>query len=349
MPESIVRIGTRSSELALRQAAFVEQALRERGFDTELVTYTTVGDRVLDRPLSAIGAKGLFTAELEADLIHGRIDCAVHSLKDLPTTDAAGLTIIALLEREDPRDALVVGPGLTARSLDALPPGTRVGTSSLRRRAQLRAMRPDVEVCELRGNVGTRLRKVDEGVVDAALLAAAGLKRLGLGDRIVETLDAPAWLAAPGQGAIAVQARLGDEAMLSVLRMLDHAETRVAVMAERALLAALEGGCQVPIGAALLRDTDASGHATGSASLHGVIAAVDGSRVVRGATVVDVANPGAAGKSLAATLLAAGGAEILAELRASSTSEPDAFAESRAGARAAHSPSANATLAPGSA
>ena len=349
MPPSIVRIGTRSSELALRQAAFVEHALREHGFDTELVTYTTVGDRVLDRPLSAIGAKGLFTAELEADLIHGRIDCAVHSLKDLPTTDAPGLTIVALLEREDPRDALVVGPGLTARSLDALPPGTRVGTSSLRRRAQLRAMRPDVEVCELRGNVGTRLRKVDEGVVDAALLAAAGLKRLGLGHRIVETLDAPVWLAAPGQGAIAVQARSTDEAMLSVLRLLDHAETRVAVSAERALLAALEGGCQVPIGAALLRGTDASGNATGRASLHGVIAAVDGSRVVRGATAVDLADPVAAGRSLAATLLADGGSEILAELRAASTNEHDAFAESRSDSRAALSPSANATLAPGSA
>jgi hydroxymethylbilane synthase len=349
MTASLVRIGTRSSELALRQASLVEDALRARGFDTELVTYTTVGDRVLDRPLSAIGAKGLFTAELEADLIHGRIDCAVHSLKDLPTADAPGLMVVALLEREDPRDALVVGPGLTARSLAELPPGTRVGTSSLRRRAQLRALRPDLEVCELRGNVGTRLRKVDEGVVDAALLAAAGLKRLGLGDRIVETLDAPAWLAAPGQGAIAVQARRGDEAMLSVLRTLDHADTRMAVSAERALLAALEGGCQVPIGAVLIRDIDASGNATDGASLHGVIAAVDGSRVVRGTTLVDIADPAAAGRALAVTLLAQGGAEILTALRASSLDQGGAFAQSHAGANPSLSPSMNATLAPGSA
>lgn len=312
MAHPIVRIGTRASELALRQAAQVETALAARGYDTELVTYTTVGDRVLDRPLSSIGAKGLFTAELEADLLHGRIDCAVHSLKDLPTADSAGLTIAAVLEREDPRDALVVGPGVRARSLAELAPGTRVGTSSLRRRAQLRALRPDVEVCELRGNVGTRLRKVDDGVVDAALLAAAGLNRLGQSDRIVQLLDAPGWLAAPGQGAIAVQARSNDQETLSMLRTLDHADTRTAVLAERALLAALEGGCQVPIGAAMMRGSDAFGGAT----LHGVVAATDGTKVVRGSTLVDMGDPAAAGRELAAFLLAEGGDEILATVRA---------------------------------
>lgn len=305
----MVRIGTRSSELALRQARLVAAQLAERGVTSELVTYTTIGDRILDKPLSAIGEKGLFTAELEADLISGRTDCAVHSLKDLPTADPEGLTIVALLEREDPRDAFVTRPGVTARTLLELPQGARVGTSSLRRRAQLRALRPDLEVLELRGNVGTRLRKIDEGQVDAALLAAAGLRRLGLGDRIVSLLDPPQWLGAPGQGAIAVQARANDEQMLHVLRTLDHAPTRVAVTAERALLAALEGGCQVPIGAALLHDHDAY-------TLHGVIASVDGTKVVRGSIAVQASDPVGAGQTLAAQLHDAGGVHILAELRA---------------------------------
>ena len=171
----VVRIGTRSSELALRQARLVASQLAERGVASELVTYTTIGDRILDKPLSAIGEKGLFTAELEADLIAGHTDCAVHSLKDLPTADPTGLMLVALLEREDPRDALVTAPGISARTVHDLPHGARIGTSSLRRRAQLRALRPDLDVQELRGNVGTRLRKIDEGQVDAALLAAAGL------------------------------------------------------------------------------------------------------------------------------------------------------------------------------
>lgn len=304
----VVRIGTRSSELALRQARQVAAMLAERGIASELVTYTTIGDRVLDKPLSAIGEKGLFTAELEADLVSGRTDCAVHSLKDLPTLDPDGLTLVAMLEREDPRDALVTRPGITARTLQELPHGALIGTSSLRRRAQLRALRPDLDVRELRGNVGTRLRKIDDGDVDAALLAAAGLRRLGLGDRIVALLDPPNWLSAPGQGAIAVQARVNDARMMQLLATLDHADTRAAVTCERALLAALEGGCQVPIGAAMLRHD-------GTATLHGVIAALDGSRVVTGSMPVDLADPMAAGRALAARLHRDGGAEILASLR----------------------------------
>jgi hydroxymethylbilane synthase len=235
MSPLVVRIGTRSSALALYQAQQVAAALEALGVPSELVTYTTIGDRILDKPLAAIGEKGLFTAELEADLLAERTDCAVHSLKDLPTADPDGLTLVALLPREDPRDALVTAPGVTARSLAELPLGARVGTSSLRRRAQLAAARPDLVLCELRGNVGTRLRKIDEGQVDAALLAAAGLKRLGLGERIVALLDAPGWLAAPGQGAIAVQARAHDDRLREVLARLDHAPTRFAVTAERAL------------------------------------------------------------------------------------------------------------------
>jgi hydroxymethylbilane synthase len=310
MTDIVVRIGTRSSELAVRQARQVVAALAARGVSSELVTYTTLGDRILDRPLSAIGDKGLFTAELEADLLAGRTDCAVHSLKDLPTADSPGLHLVAMLEREDPRDALVVGPGVTASSLETLPHGARIGTSSLRRRAQLRALRPDLEVCELRGNVGTRLRKLDAGEVDAALLAAAGLHRLGLANRITALLDAPAWLSAPGQGAIAVQTRREDSPVTRLLASLDHADTRVAVSAERALLAALEGGCQVPIGAALVHGM-----------LHGLVASVDGTQVVRGAMPLapaDVLGALATGRALAEQLDADGGAEILSALRGAS-------------------------------
>lgn len=308
---SPLRIGTRSSELALRQANQVAALLNARGVATELVTYTTIGDRILDRPLAAIGEKGLFTAELEADLLAGRTDCAVHSLKDLPTADPEGLTVVALLEREDPRDALVVRAGVGATSLAELPKGARIGTSSLRRRAQLRVMRPDLDIQELRGNVGTRLRKLDDGEVDAALLAAAGLRRLGLGDRIVALLDAPDWIGAPGQGAIAIQARTGDPVITPILAALDHAPTRLAITAERALLATLEGGCSVPIGAATVPDEEFG------LMLHGVVAAVDGSSAARGGRPINAADPAATGRQLAHELLAAGAADILEALRTS--------------------------------
>jgi len=287
----------------------VAAQLQVRGIATELVEYTTLGDRILDRSLSSIGEKGLFTAELETDLRSGRIDCAVHSLKDLPTADPEGIVVVALLEREDPRDALVVRAGIDANSLETLPDGARVGTSSLRRRAQLQALRGDLEVCELRGNVGTRLRKLDEGQVDAALLAAAGLHRLGLADRIVAYLNAPDWLSAPGQGAIAVQARADDQALLNTLSALDHAPTRVAITAERALLASLEGGCQVPIGAAVLEEAEYG------TILHAIVVALDGSSAVRGGMPVDHADPAAAGVELARQLRAAGGDQILGALR----------------------------------
>lgn len=319
MSPLVVRIGTRSSDLAMYQARQVAAALEALGVPSELVPYTTIGDRILDKPLSAIGEKGLFTAELETDLLAGRTDCAVHSLKDLPTADPPGLMLVALLPREDPRDALVTGPGVTARSLEALPPGARVGTSSLRRRAQLAACRPDLVVCELRGNVGTRLRKIDEGQVDAALLAAAGLRRLGLGARITALLDPPQWLSAPGQGAIAVQARAHDHRLAEVLARLDHGPTRHAVTAERALLAALEGGCQVPIGAATTGPLHQS-------TLHAVVASVDGRQMVRGAIPVDPSDPAASGAALAEQLRGEGGAAILATLRPRGASVAEASA-----------------------
>ncbi len=306
----VVRIGTRSSALAMAQAHEVAALLATHGVDSTLTEYTTIGDRILDRPLSAIGEKGLFTAELEADLRAHRTDCAVHSLKDLPTADPEGLTVVALLEREDPRDALVVTQGSTVRSLADLPHGARIGTSSLRRRAQLLALRPDLDVQELRGNVGTRLRKIDEGQVDAALLAAAGLKRLGLGERIVSLLNPPEWLSAPGQGAIAIQSRTDDEPMRALLEQLDHAPTRHAITAERALLATLEGGCQVPIGAAVVRDSD------GGLTLHACIADLSGRTVLRGSRAVDDQSPEETGRALAEELLAEGAGEILDQLRA---------------------------------
>ena len=308
---TIIRIGTRTSELALRQARMVQTALTAQGLESELVTYKTVGDKRLDESLSSIGAKGLFTKELETGLLKRKIDVAVHSLKDLPTESPEGLVVAAVLEREDPRDALVVNGRILAESLDDLPRGSRVGTSSLRRRAQLLATRPDLEVAELRGNVPTRLKKVDEGRVHAAILAAAGLHRLGAHQHIKSYLDAPAWLPAAGQGAIAVQTRLDDDRIRALAEAMNDAPTMRAVRAERAFLAALEGGCQVPIGALAMQ----SGN---EAMLHGLIADIDGRRVVRGSIVMDLADPELSGIRLANQLRGEGASDILEGLRRAS-------------------------------
>jgi hydroxymethylbilane synthase len=306
---SPLKIGTRSSELALRQARLVQAALEAQGVSSELVTYRTVGDKRLDEPLSSIGAKGLFTKELEHDLARGKTQIAVHSLKDLPTDSPDELVVAAVLEREDPRDVLVVNGRILAQSLDELPRGSRVGTSSLRRRAQLLATRPDLDVAELRGNVPTRLKKVDEGRVHAAILAAAGLHRLGAHQHVTAYLDAPAWLPAAGQGAIAVQTRADDQATRQLTDAMNHAPTMRAVTAERAFLAALEGGCQVPIGAlAILGE----GH---DGMLHGMIASIDGQRIVRGSIELDGADPALSGVRLANRLRSEGASEILEGLR----------------------------------
>ncbi|HEX6599525.1 MAG TPA: hydroxymethylbilane synthase [Gemmatimonadaceae bacterium] len=304
-----LKIGTRSSELALRQARLVQGALAALGVESELVTYRTVGDKRLDEPLSAIGAKGLFTRELEHDLERGKTQIAVHSLKDLPTDAPEDLVVAAVLEREDPRDALVVNGRILAASLDDLPRGSRIGTSSLRRRAQLLATRPDLEVAELRGNVPTRIKKVDEGRVHAAILAAAGLHRLGVHQHITCYLDAPAWLPAAGQGAIAVQIRAGDLDTKALADAMNHEPTMHAIAAERAFLGALEGGCQVPIGALALPAPDGTG------VLHGMIASIDGSRVVRGSIELDRADPALSGIRLANRLRGEGATEILEGLR----------------------------------
>jgi hydroxymethylbilane synthase len=286
----------------------VQAALEKAGVASELVTFKTVGDKKLDESLSAIGGKGLFTKELEDALTAKKVDCAVHSLKDLPTEMPRGLALVAMLEREDPRDVLVVNAVTGASSLAELPRGSRVGTSSLRRRAQLLAARPDLEVVELRGNVPTRVKKVDGGQVHAAILAAAGLHRLGISDHIACYLDAPAWLPAAGQGAIAVQMRSDDARMRALLAPLDDAETTIQVRAERAFLGALEGGCQVPIGALVLGSD-------GARVLHGFIADMPGRRIVRGSHAIEAANPELGGIRLANELRGAGASEILAGLR----------------------------------
>lgn len=303
-----VIIATRSSDLALRQATMVQAALQASGVASELKTYKTVGDKVLDRPLATIGAKGLFTQELEADLMAGTVHCCVHSLKDLPTEMPAGLELVALLPREDPRDVLVVHSSIDARAIPDLPAGTRVGTSSLRRRAQLHALRPDLEIVDLRGNVPTRVRKVEERNVDAAILAAAGLHRLGLANHIAAYLDAPEWLPAAGQGAIAIQIRSDDSETRALLAPLGDRTTMVDATAERAFLAGLEGGCQVPIGAAVMRAGDAT-------TLFGFVSDVNGDRVLRGQMALDENDPRGTGKRLADALRSRGAAEILAELR----------------------------------
>ncbi len=305
---TVVRIATRSSELALRQARQLQALLTAAGFASQLATYKTVGDKKLDQSLTSIGAKGLFTEELERDLLKGKVDCCVHSLKDLPTAMPDGLELVAVLEREDPRDVLVVNAITEASSLAELPRGTRIGTSSLRRRAQLSALRSDLDIVDLRGNVPTRLRKVDDGLVHAAILAAAGLHRLDVHQRITAYLDAPEWLPAAGQGAIAIQIRIDDDRMRALLAPLNDAPTWIATRAERAFLAALEGGCQVPIGAlAMVR--------AAHPMLHGFISDVGGRRVVRASHPLDVTDPESSGIRLASELRDQGATEILDELR----------------------------------
>ncbi len=311
--ESVLRIGTRGSRLALWQTDRVATLLREAhpGLTTERVVIQTVGDRVLDTALSKIGDKGLFTHKLEEALRTGRIDLAVHSLKDLPTALPDDLTIGAVLERDDPRDALV---SRDRRTLAELPPGTSVGTSSLRRRSQLLAAHPGLIVVDLRGNVPTRVEKVTRGEVAAAVLARAGLVRLGLSEYISEVLDPGVMLPAVGQGALAVEVRADDSLVLERLAPLDDLPTRIATAAERSLLGRLEGGCQVPVGALA---TLAGGRLT----LRGLVGDVDGARVVRDSiedAAANVADAGRIGTALAERLLGAGAGAILDRIR-----EPD--------------------------
>ena len=299
-----MRIGTRGSKLALTQSRWVQARLQEArpDIDVELVTITTSGDRFLDQPLSAIGGKGLFVKEIEEALSARAIDCAVHSMKDVPDELAPGLVIAAVPAREDPRDLLIARSGA---SLHALPHGARLGTSSLRRMALCRATRRDLDVIQLRGNVDTRLRKLDAGEVDAIVLAAAGLRRLGITRTDAAFFDPEDFVPAIGQGALAVETR--SDSTAAILATLDDATTRLAVTAERAFLHRVGGSCRTPLAAhATLHD--------GSMTLRALIASPDGSRVVRGERVGSPSQGAAMGVDLAADLLARGGTEILRAL-----------------------------------
>jgi hydroxymethylbilane synthase len=287
-------IASRGSQLALWQARWVASQLTTAGHPCRLEIIKTTGDKITDVPLAKVGGKGLFTKEIEEALLDGRAQLAVHSLKDLPTELPEGLVLAAVPQREDPRDAIV------GRRIAELRHGAKVGTSSLRRAAQLRQLRPDLLVESVRGNVDTRLRKLDEGQYDAILLAAAGLKRLGWGDRIAEILEPEQMCPAVGQGALAIETRAGSRDAA----VLDHAESHIAVMAERALLRALGGGCQLPIGAYA---TVAEGHVR----MLSVVAAPDGSEVIRASTAGASSEAEALGAALARELLGRGAQRIL--------------------------------------
>jgi len=288
-------IASRGSQLALWQAHWVRDRLAELGYPSRIDIIKTTGDKITDVPLAQVGGKGLFTKEIEEALLGGRADLAVHSLKDLPTELPPGLVLAATPEREDARDALV------GKRLSDLARGAKLGTSSLRRAAQLRAVRPDLQIEPVRGNLDTRLRKLDEGQYDAIVLAAAGLKRLGWGDRIAEILEPDVVCPAVGQGALAIET---GESGLAACRQLNHAATHAAVTAERALLGALGGGCQVPIGA----------HATVSGdrlTLSAVVVSPDGEKLVRDRADAGVTEAEQIGRKMGEALLAAGADEIL--------------------------------------
>ena len=299
-------IGTRGSKLALWQAEWVHGRLRqlEPGLSVSLRRIKTTGDKILDTPLAAIGGKGLFIKEIEDALLRGEIDLAVHSMKDVPTRLPEGLEILAIPEREDPRDALISRDGAT---LDRLVAGARIGTSSLRRQAQLLNVRPDLSIQILRGNLDTRLRKLEDGEYDGIILAAAGIRRLGWTDRVTEYLSPDVCLPAIGQGALALEGRADDTFVRDVAARLDHRPSRMAVTAERALLERLEGGCQVPIAA----------HATivgESLSMSALVAGVNGRRLVRDSIQGSVNEAHGLGVRLAERLLERGGDEILREI-----------------------------------
>ncbi|CAN7191073.1 hydroxymethylbilane synthase [Pseudoxanthomonas sp. LjRoot168] len=299
-----LRIATRKSPLALWQSEHVADRLRDAhpGLAVELVPMSTRGDEVLDRSLAAIGGKGLFLKELELAMLRGDADCAVHSLKDVPMELEGPFALPAILARADHADAFV--SNLHA-GIDALPHGARVGTSSLRRQAQLRAQRPDLALVDLRGNVNTRLAKLDAGEYDAIILACAGLERLGFAARIRARLDAPHWLPAPAQGAVAVECRADDPAMHALFAALEDTPTRICVEAERAMNRALHGSCHVPVAAFARREGD-------DLVLSGLVGSAQDGQVLRAEAHGPLADPDALGRRVAARLLEQGAGAFLA-------------------------------------
>ena len=305
-----LRIGSRGSQLALWQSHHIGDLLSERGHEVELEIIKTTGDKIIDVALAKVGTKGMFTKEIEEALADKRVDLAVHSLKDLPTEISPEFEIAAITKREDPRDVFC---SVKYRGILALPFGARVGTSSLRRQAQLKALRPDLEIYPLRGNVDTRLRKLEAGEYDAIILAAAGLKRLGKAELIRQVIPVEVMCPAAGQGALAIEIRAGDSVTREHILFLDDADSRAATICERALLNRLGGGCQVPIGAlAEVRD--------GKLHLEAIVAHPDGSRVLR--EIGDGNDPVKLGESVGDALLRRGGDVILQAVYGQSAAVP---------------------------
>ena len=304
--KKIIKIGTRASLLAMAQSTNIKERIESQYADVavELVKIVTKGDRILDVPLAKVGGKGLFVKEIEEAMLRGEIDLAVHSMKDVPSELPEELHLGIVTKREDPRDAFISNK---FSSIKDLPQGAKVGTSSLRRKSQLALLRPDLVIEDLRGNLDTRLRKLDEGLYDAIILAAAGLNRLKLSERATDYFSPEEMLPAVGQGAVGIELRKDDDELLDGLGFLQDDETSVRVRAERAFLHRLEGGCQVPIGAFAVVEDDLI-------SLTGLIAAVDGSRMLKETVSGPLADAEQIGNSIAEKLLGMGGAEILAEV-----------------------------------
>jgi hydroxymethylbilane synthase len=301
-----IKIGTRASLLAVTQSTWVKEQIERHnpGTSVELVKITTRGDKILDVPLAKVGGKGLFVKELEDALLDGRADLAVHSMKDVPTDLPDGLHLAIVSERENPHDAFISN---SCSDVLDLPQGATVGTSSLRRKSQLAALRPDLVIEDLRGNLDTRLRKLDEGLYDAIILAAAGLNRLGMADRITSFFSPEQMLPAIGQGALGLELRKDNDELLGGISFLNHTWTATAVAAERAFLLRLEGGCQVPIGAYAVADDD-------RVTLTGLIASVDGREILKEQATGPVETAAGIGTALAEKLLELGGRRILDEV-----------------------------------
>ncbi len=312
MRNNKVVIGTRGSKLALWQAEWVRSEILKLspGLRVELKRIKTTGDKILDVPLAKVGGKGLFVKEIEEALLAGDADLAVHSMKDVPTDFPEGLHLAVICKREDPRDAFmsrIRNSQFEIQNFSALPGGATVGTSSLRRACQLLSIRPDLKISQLRGNLDTRLRKLDEGQFDAIILAAAGMKRLGWANRITEIISTEISLPAIGQGAIGIECRERDEFMNDLISPLNHRETSVCVKAERAFLRKLEGGCQVPIAAyAQLSET--------RLIMDGLVGSVTGDRIIRGHIEGELDDAESLGVSLAGDILSRGAKEILDEV-----------------------------------
>lgn len=301
-----LRIATRKSPLALWQSEFVKAQLEAAhpGLEVELIPMSTQGDKILDVPLAKIGGKGLFTKELEQRIWDGEADLAVHSMKDVPMELPEGFTLAAIMDRHDPTDAFVSN---NYASLDELPQGAVLGTSSLRRQAQFQALRPDLEIKFLRGNVGTRLSKLDAGEYDAIILASSGLKRLGLEDRIRTTMTPEQCLPAVAQGALGIETLIADKRTQELVAVLNHAPTEVVVKAERAMNHTLQGGCQVPIGGFALLEND-------EVWLRGLVAEVDGSNIIFKEGRAKAEDAEKLGRQIGQELLDSGAREILAKL-----------------------------------